>query len=175
MIKINYDPNGKVENIHIQINDYFALIPWNPDTKLIDWDSIDYQPTRDSIKSAWDSWAEGKDLSVELRDRPDLIPPPPPPPVPQPNWSKFNREFLIDSGYLRIVSQCPVPVVMSRLESLCMSANQSTDIIGETWNTIINTLSVKPSATEINSWNKLAKENYMNFHFGYDGTLTIDS
>ncbi len=170
MIDISYDSAGKANTIHIQVNDYYALVPWNPTTKSIDWNTIDYQPTHDSIKAAWDTWANGKDLSVELRDRPDLVPPPP---TPQPNWLSFNKDFLVDSGYLRIVSSCPAPVLISRLETLCISANQNLGIISATWNAIINSLSIKPSDSEIASWNTIAKNNYMNFHFGSDGTLSL--
>ena len=171
MLKINYDDTGKVQEIYIQISGSWVLVPWNFLTKSINWDSIDYEPTRNAIKSAWDAWAVGKDLTVELRDRPDLA-------VSQlktpPDWANFNKSFLVDPGYLRIISQNTVPVLISRLEILSIAANKNLDIMSATWNTIVSSLSVKPSPNEIYNWNKLADENYMDFYFANDGTFTID-
>jgi hypothetical protein len=169
MIIINYDSTGKPQTIHIQIDDYWAHIPWNPTTQSIDWDSIDYQPTRDSIQSNWNAWVEGKDLAVELAARPDLAPTPVKQP---PDWIAFNEKFLVDSGYLQVINASN-PILVSRLETLAISANTQLNVIQLTWNSIVNALTTKPTSAQIANWNGYATDTNMLFSFDSNGLIVL--
>lgn len=76
MLKINYDRVGKANSVLIKTFNSYYPVPINLFDLSIDWDSITYPPTRQAIRTAWETWAEGKDLADELRDRPDLEPAP---------------------------------------------------------------------------------------------------
>lgn len=71
------DTEGKVTLVYILTIGGYGLVPINLQNHEIGWESIDYLSTRNSIKSAWDNWVEGKNLAFELRARPDLAIPEP--------------------------------------------------------------------------------------------------
>lgn len=92
MLKLTYGFDGKVASVSVLAIGGYELIPINLQTLVIDWTFYTYAPTRESIKAAWDTWAAGKSLSFELRNRPDLVP------LPQhvePNWDKLAKSILV--------------------------------------------------------------------------------
>jgi hypothetical protein len=81
MIQVSRLPDGGVLQALIDTGNCFALLPVASFAPLtLDWDSIEYKPTRNAIKGAWDAWVltESPDLSHEspnyfFRPRPDLV------------------------------------------------------------------------------------------------------
>lgn len=173
MIKINYSQSGSISEIFLQINDYWVQIPWDTTTQSIEWSSIDYQPTLDSIQSAWNAWAEGKDLSIELRDRPDLAPTQP---KPQPSWSAFNVGLLSLPAYNNLMAQSPGYLSANLSVTASQFATGSFNnysVLKMLWDAIVIAAANKPSAADLVTLNQLAQQNNMLFSFGSDGKLVL--
>lgn len=142
----------------------------------IDWNSIEYPPTRESIKKAWDGWTEGKDLTYELRDRPDLAPPQP---ESQPDWNALKYSFLQNSGYSRITAQTSNQRTVSRLElaiaDYASGVNPNYSLLKTFWDSIVDGLTLinKPTNPEISSWNAITLAAHMKFSFGSDGKMLL--
>lgn len=177
MIKISYNSTGSVQTIHIKIDDYFAQTPYDLSTKQMDWNSIEYPPTRNSIKNAWDKWAIDKDLIHELRDRPDLVSPQP---KPSPDWRGFNTAALSNSAYNRIVAQTSNQRSVDRYEAMTISyssnpSNPNYAALKIVWDSIIDGLSVlnRITAAEITSLNTNCTNYNMLFSVGSDGKLVL--
>jgi len=174
MININYNSLGEIQSIHIQINNYWASIPWSCITKSIDWNQIDYRPTRDSIQSAWNAWAKGKILSVELRARPDLTPAPM---KPQPNWNAFNLGLILLPAYNNLMAQIPgyISGNLSVIAGQFATQNFSDyEILKSLWDSAIGFANNKPNAQDIQALNQLAQANNMPFSFASDASLALD-
>ncbi|MBD2571064.1 hypothetical protein [Anabaena lutea] len=88
MMKIVHNLNGQVTAIFVLIRGIYCPIPFNPETKEIDFNLIEYPPTRSSLQSAWEQWCIGKDLGIELADiEPSSIPP-------NPDWDELKNRIL---------------------------------------------------------------------------------
>jgi hypothetical protein len=174
VININYDETGKALVIHINTGGGWAQVPWNPESQSIDWDSINYEPTRNSIKSAWDEWASDKDLKYELRDRPDLAPPQP---EIGPDWVSVKYGFFGNAGYSRAIAQTNNQRAVSRTEiaitDYASGVNPNYPILKNLWDAIIEGLVLKPSTSEIASWNVIALTTHMKFKFDDKGKMVI--
>lgn len=169
-MKFSYDKLGKISSIHIFTNNIWAEVPWNPLTKLIDWDSIVYQPTLRTIKTAWDEWAYDKDLEIELRDRPDLVPAPP---KQQPNWTGFNTQMVSNKSYGRVANQSTNQRAVNRLEALSIGNTSNFEFYKIFWNQMIEGVLAKLIPEEVQSWNSIAKANNMPFEFGLTGEMIL--
>lgn len=172
MIILTRDNSGKVVTVHILTVGGYAPIPINLQSYEIDWESIEYLPTRKSIKSAWDEWAQGKDIVYELRYRPELATPEP---EPQPDWNALKFAFLTNTGYQRITLQTTAVIAVTRLETAVVDyigGVQPTYSLFKTfWDAIINGLAIKPSQLEIDSWNAITAATNMKFYFSSNGEL----
>ncbi|GAA6622902.1 hypothetical protein [Scytonema sp. NUACC26] len=176
MIKFSYDSTGILQTIHIRIDDYFAQTPYNPSTRQMDWNFISYEPTRNSIKSIWENWAQDKDLNYELRDRPDLAPPQP---KPNPDWKNFNLVAMTNSTYNRIANQTTNQRSVTRFESLLMDYSSNAEnpnylALQILWNSLISGLPQKLTETEISNLNSLCKKYFMRFSIDLNGLFEIE-
>ncbi len=127
MIKPAYDTQGQVSSVFILTLGGYAEVKINLDDYSINWDlSYPYEPTRNSIRSAWEEWADGKDLAFELRDRPDLAATPQPL---APNWQKLQDQLLggaLFTLYQRITASSFVDPTTATLASIANANNIST-------------------------------------------------
>lgn len=180
MIKTSYDSQGKVNCIHIQIDDYFAQVPWNSNTQLVEWESITYEPTKQSIKAAWDSWVEGKDLLVELGDRPDLAPTPE---QPKPNWAVFNRLCVQSPVILQILTTTANQFAAHQLQLIASPAGYATGGLDKAdyplfqyvWSLVIDGLPQPPTSEMVAELNIVAANANMDFSFNSQGKIEITS
>ncbi|KYC42060.1 hypothetical protein WA1_18840 [Scytonema hofmannii PCC 7110] len=183
MIKITYDHTGNIVTIHVQTDDSFSQVPWDINSKTINWNLIDYEPTRNSIKTAWDNWAEGKDLNYELRDRPDLAPPPDPV---QPNWVDFNKTIILNAGFRRICNQSSAKieaqVLVSNCADIAMGASPDYQFLKAVWDVIVDNLNVivdslnvpaKPTSVEIKDLNEICDRTFMQFNIDSEGHMQL--
>lgn len=176
LVKLAYNELGKVLTIHILIDDIYAEVPWSQEKKIVDWTLIDYEPTRNSIQSAWNNWASDKNLDFELRDRPDLIPAPLPA---QPDWNGYNIAMLQAPNYNRIANQSANQRAVSRLEIItadyASGANPNYSILQILWDSMIEGLSsrTKLAAEEIDNFNQIAQQFNMQFYFNAEGKLVF--
>jgi hypothetical protein len=176
MINLNYDSEGKINQINIYIQEDDSWIPVQIDlqTLEIDWDSITYPPTRESIRSAWEAWAKGKDVAYELRDRPELTPPQS---EPQPDWNALKFAFLGNSGYQRITLQSTAILAVTRLENAVIDyvsgMRPTYSLIKFFWDAIIGGILSSPTVSEVASWNAIALNTHMKFSFDADGKMIL--
>ncbi|MEA5625329.1 hypothetical protein [Nostoc sp. UHCC 0251] len=178
MIKLSYNSQGKVSAIHIKIDGYFAQIPYNPTTQSIDWESIAYEPTRQSIQSAWDDWITDNeiDLAVELADRPDLAPTQP---KSIPDWGACIRGLLLDVPYNTMIANCTNPIAKVRVElafSIALSGNlMDVNLLANYWNLTLSQTPVefKPSPINVQGWITLANDASLPVTFDVIGQMIL--
>lgn len=94
MIKTIHDSEGKLSGIYLLINGIYYPIPFDPGSKIISFETIEYLPTRLSLQSAWEQWTADKDLSIELADIPpqDILH--------NPGWDNLQNRLLAGDLYL---------------------------------------------------------------------------
>ncbi|MEH1902513.1 MAG: hypothetical protein V7L04_14110 [Nostoc sp.] len=177
MINVLYDSNGKAIEVKIQIGGIFYPLPWNKETQIIDWSLIDYEPTQTVLKAAWDAWAAGKDLTYELRDRPDLVPVTPTT-INPPNWNLFCNSLLKNLAYARISETSTNQNAVRRLETIAISASISKEeidinLIALFWNQMIAGITVKLTTEEIADWSAIAISSFIPISFDSSGLISV--
>jgi hypothetical protein len=114
MLKLSYDSNGKVVSVAILNIGGYSNVPINLESFLVTW-----EPTTDLnrkqqqyLQSAWNEWLVGKDLSVELRDRPDLV-------VRNVDWQQILDELDVQAvggnGFFEFLAQANLNFALSSL------------------------------------------------------------
>ncbi|MEW6494511.1 MAG: hypothetical protein AB1589_18640 [Cyanobacteriota bacterium] len=176
MLKRSYDSNGELSTIHIQIGIYHAQVPYSPISKSVEWQSIVYEPTKQSIQSAWDDWAKDKDLSVELADRTDLSPAPI---APSPDWAAFNRLAAKNNSITQILTATTNQFAAIQLQLIGSPAGYSVNGLAKedyplfqgAWAQVIAGLAAPLAPDVITELNAIATSANMDFTFDSQGLI----
>ncbi|MFN6572363.1 hypothetical protein [Dendronalium sp. ChiSLP03b] len=107
------------------------------------------------------------------------------PPTPKPNWGNFNRDMYPDPGYARVRLATTNQDAKTTMEALTIATGVAgTDLKGQDliffqfqWNLVIDGLpeGQLPTTEEIERWKAIAVANDMNFSFGDDAKIIINS
>lgn len=175
MLQLSYNMQGKVNTIHLKVNNNYAQLPFNVTTRVMDWETITYEPTRRSIQTEWDKWVQGKNLSIELADRVDLAPKLTPL---EPDWKAFKRAAYASTLLTGILKSTSDQFSVDNLRSIVDTLGDQTlgdidyPILYAIWSAIIDGLIVKPTSTaNLAELNTLATSTNMRFRFNTNAKM----
>lgn len=173
MISIFYFPSGNPLQVQINTGPCYAVVPVTSFSPLtIDWESIDYEPTRLSIQSAWEAYLEKEKPNLDhnsadyiFRPRPDLVEPITFPP----DWREFVDSIPL-SVLLSINSHPFSSFISDRLVRL---SSNSTDWKGKEDRLIVlwNQSPIKLTKEELQDLSKIAAQYHIPLEIKEDGTL----
>jgi hypothetical protein len=165
---INYDNLGIVSELFIELSGLKYQLPFNPESKQLNWELIENQATRALLQSEYNTWADSKDVQHELRDLPsqDIAS------FKVENWEGWNSSIFRDATYNRLVQTASDQVARVRLESLSLRRFFQPEMI-LFWNQFINSVPMqnKPTLDEINVWRNAVEAYSMPFDFDDNGLM----
>ncbi|BAZ29955.1 hypothetical protein NIES4074_24030 [Cylindrospermum sp. NIES-4074] len=166
---INYDYLGRPAELFILLDAVRYQLPFNLSTKQIDWDLIDYEPTKVLLQHAWNDWIIGKDMAFELR----VLPSQDEPFRPE-NWEGWNRFMFQNAAYSRMVENAKNQRAISRLEDLAIRRFFQSEMI-LFWNSFLTSVPIeyKPTPKEIEEWRNAVDIYSMLFSFDDDGLMIL--
>jgi hypothetical protein len=90
-----------------------------------------------------------------------------------PDYLSFRMAMLRDSGYDRVTLASNV-LRVTRLETAVAQNPPELPVVAAMWEAIIQELTEKPKAAEIESWNTIASDNNVPLKFDKDGKMILD-
>ncbi|WP_016949775.1 hypothetical protein [Anabaena sp. PCC 7108] len=167
MIKIQRDIQGRALGVSILINNIYYPLPFVSQTKTFDFEAIQYSPTRESLRSAWQDYIVNKDPEIELADRPDLALNP----LTEINWMGFASALISSATYNQIIRDTTDKNSLIRLEAMASAYAISGDnpatypTFFYLWSQVIAGLPYVPSTEVITQLNEMADVFGMRFTF----------
>lgn len=175
MITLIRNNEGKVAGLYADVfggkpNQHKVSLPYPVPPTDSDWQQwIEGNFGKHQAYQAFLSWAEGKDMAVELADRPDLATPE----AKDPDWAKFRVQMMSDAGYNRMVEESENQIAVRRIEMFAAVGGTDMQILGRAWYAAVTALPSPPTTEEIESWNTKAAGAAMPFSFNSQGLMTL--
>lgn len=161
MYRFFYNNEGKLDAINQEDG---ASLPYNPQTKTFD----ESHPLTQKLRE----W-ETTNGTIDLKDLPIESPV-----LATPNWEIFRFYIITNSAYNRIrlsTLGTPADLAGTRLESMAAIATEDWELVASQWQILLSYAlpQDRPSAEEIEQWQRIASGASMPFTFTALGAIVL--